>query len=406
MFPRLLALVLVAACALGGSSVALAEGGDDLAKIDDPALVPLREALAEFKQELADLKLACGELLRSRDREEFRDCKARYGELRERYAALRELALELAGQIREWWHRLTEETTKLRHDAEKEEAQRKDRESLGGKGLQEKLRWVENAMLETKVDLETYRGRAQELREQAGGLTAEQSERALELAALWEEKAERLATQLEGLTADRAQLLAAIAEANKPKAKPKPVAKKETPKQPTYSTSWEKYSAKLKDLDAHMADDRRVMADYRKKAADALARASTLTGYVKEQALLEAAKYEHKAADYEKGLVQHERERQDLTKQLANARAKIQSDLSAVDEKIAYKRSEQERSAKAAEEWRAKAGTLTGGDRERALEKAAHFEASAKEWAGHIASLVKDRQALAAVLERASALAN
>ena len=86
--------------------------------------------------------------------------------------------------------------------------------------------------------------------------------------------------------------------------------------------------------------------------------------------------------------------------QLAKQRAKLEEQLKQVDATLAYKQGLLKQSLDAAAEYRAKAATLTGADRDRYLAKAAQADKDAAQWAGYVKDYTAQHESLVAQLAK------
>jgi hypothetical protein len=86
--------------------------------------------------------------------------------------------------------------------------------------------------------------------------------------------------------------------------------------------------------------------------------------------------------------------------ELAKKRKAIESQLAQVASTIAYKQELLKRAQAAAAEYRTKAATLTGAERERALAKAAQADQEAAQWTAYLQQLAAQRDQLTAALAK------
>jgi hypothetical protein len=91
--------------------------------------------------------------------------------------------------------------------------------------------------------------------------------------------------------------------------------------------------------------------------------------------------------------------------ELAKKRGKLQEQLKQVDATLAYKQGLLKQSADAAAEYRAKAATLTGADREKYLAKAAQADKDAAQWAGYVKDYTAQHNELVAALAKLGTVA-
>src|SRR5256885_2366989 len=86
--------------------------------------------------------------------------------------------------------------------------------------------------------------------------------------------------------------------------------------------------------------------------------------------------------------------------QLAKQRAKLEEQLRSVDATLAYKQGLWKQSVDAANEYRAKAATLAGTDRDRYLAKAAQADKDAQQWQGYVKDYMAQHDQLTAQLAK------
>ncbi len=345
---------------------ASAESGGGAA---DPELTALRVAIADFKNSLVGLREACAH---ARERAVAEECRVRYAELRREYRVLKDEAMALARRASEWRARSRDEAARFANEQAKEDAQQQELAGLKGKSLQAQLRWVENHMLELRVDMDLFQQRAKEARAAAEHLSGQAHDEAVAIAERWERKAAAYADELKRGESQRQSLLAAVQSA---KSAPKE-AKQDAPKG---APGYDKLAFKLKALEEHLAQDR---ADLE---------AARGAGDTEKVALLE------------KGLVEHEAERAELLRQLASAKEyakdKLTSELKSLDDVIAYKRGEQAKADAMAKAMRAAADQVSGPARDEFLAKAAKYDAAAKEWAALAEKYEAERKQLHTMLD-------
>src|SRR2546428_11402373 len=123
-------------------------------------------------------------------------------------------------------------------------------------------------MLQLEVDLDLVQQRAKDARAQGEQLTGDAREEALAIAEKWEHQAADYAHELKKAEAQRQSLLAAIANANKPKAEPRK----------TFVGDAEKLAKQLKSLDDTIAYKRSKIAELKDLLAYKLAQADATTG--------------------------------------------------------------------------------------------------------------------------------
>jgi hypothetical protein len=93
------------------------------------------------------------------------------------------------------------------------------------------------------------------------------------------------------------------------------------------------------------------------------------------------------------------------TDELAKKRAKLEEQLKSVDSTLAYKQGLWKQSVDAANEYRAKAATLTGADKEKYLAKAAQADKDAAQWAGYVKEYMSQHERLVAELAKLGTVA-
>jgi hypothetical protein len=86
--------------------------------------------------------------------------------------------------------------------------------------------------------------------------------------------------------------------------------------------------------------------------------------------------------------------------QLAKQRAKLEEQLKQVDATLAYKQGLWKQSVDAANEYRAKAATLTGADRDKYLAKAAQADKDAAQWGNYVKDYMAQHEQLRAELAK------
>jgi hypothetical protein len=86
--------------------------------------------------------------------------------------------------------------------------------------------------------------------------------------------------------------------------------------------------------------------------------------------------------------------------QLAKQRAKLEEQLKQVDATLAYKQGLWKQSVEAANEYRAKAATLIGADRDRYLVKAAQADKDAAQWQNYVREYTAQHESLVAQLAK------
>jgi hypothetical protein len=86
--------------------------------------------------------------------------------------------------------------------------------------------------------------------------------------------------------------------------------------------------------------------------------------------------------------------------QLAKQRAKLEEQLKQVDATLAYKQGLWKQSVDAANEYRAKAATLIGADRDKYLAKAAQADKDAAQWQNYVREYTAQHESLVAQLAK------
>jgi chromosome segregation ATPase len=141
----------------------------------------------------------------------------------------------------------------------------------------------------------------------------------------------------------------------------------------------------------YVADTKQQRIDAAKqKEADAKAKLEQ--AQKEEQARQEQAKKDAQKA------VQTPKPAQSPTDQVAKKRAQLLEQLKQVDATLVYKQGLFKQSTDAAAEYRAKAATLTGADRDRYLAKAVQADKDAAQWAGYVRDYTAQHDQLVAQL--------
>jgi hypothetical protein len=135
------------------------------------------------------------------------------------------------------------------------------------------------------------------------------------------------------------------------------------------------------------------------KQKDAEAKAKLEKAQHEEQARQDAAKQEQAKKDAAKKAAE-QKPVFSPADQLAKQRAKLEEQLKQVDATLAYKQGLWKQSVDAANEYRAKAATLTGADRDRYLAKAAQADKDAAQWANYVKDYLAQHEALVAQLAK------
>jgi chromosome segregation ATPase len=134
------------------------------------------------------------------------------------------------------------------------------------------------------------------------------------------------------------------------------------------------------------------------KQKEAEAKAKLEKAQKEEQARQDAAKQEQAKKDAAKKAAEQKPVSQ--ADQLAKLRAKLEEQLKQVDATLAYKQGLWKQSVDAANEYRAKAATLTGADRDRYLAKAAQADKDAAQWASYVKDYTAQHESLVAQLAK------
>ena len=340
--------------ALAGAASANDGATSGTGNLQDPDLAALKQAVDEFRTQLAALADTCALSRESADATAAKDCAAQYAALREEFKKLKQAALALVRQQHEWVKRSQQESERLKKEAEKVEAAKRDEESLKAKGLQDKIKWIDDRLLQDKADMEAARQHAKEVRDAASGLTGDKLEDANAIAAKWDEKAAQYAAEIERLTALRQQLVAAL---NAPKAcasNTSTCAKKEPKACASHTSSCEttreKLTQQLKSLDETIAYKRSKIAELQDLLAYKLAQADATTGEEREHWLELAAGVREEIAQWTGYLNDLLRQREELVKKINSAPsdtkacaqttsscADLARQLKSIDELVAYK---------------------------------------------------------------------
>jgi hypothetical protein len=212
------------------------------------------------------------------------------------------------------------------------------------------LKWIDDRLLQDKVDMEAAKQHAQDARDAAAGLSGDKQEDALAAAEKWDEKAAQYADDIKRLTALRSQVVAS----QQPKAdKPKTVCASNTtscqPKTACVSTttscqtSREKLTQQLKSLDDMIAYKKQKIADLQDLLAYKLAQAEATTGEERDHWLALAQGVREEIDQWTGYLNDLLKQREDLVRKInaapttSTARDELTRQLKSLDDLIAYK---------------------------------------------------------------------
>jgi hypothetical protein len=322
----------------------------------DPDLTALKQAVDEFRAELATLADVCALTKETADAAAREDCAARYAALRAEFKKVKQAALVLVRNQREWAKRSKQEAEQLKKETEKVDAAKHDEDSMKSKTVAEKIKWVDDRLLQDKADMEAALQRAKDAREAAAGLTGERLEDAKAVAAKWDEKAAQYAEDIKRLTAMRQQLVAAQ---NSPKAcaSNTSACAKKAPKAcvstgtTSCGTAREKLAQQLKSLDETIAYKRGKLADLNELLAYKLAQADATTGEERQHWLDLAQGVREEIAQWTGYLNDLLKQREELVKKLngtpvsdtkacamtTTSCADLARQLKSIDDLVAYK---------------------------------------------------------------------
>jgi hypothetical protein len=135
------------------------------------------------------------------------------------------------------------------------------------------------------------------------------------------------------------------------------------------------------------------------KQKEADAKAKLEQAQKEEQARLDQAKNDQAKNDQAKKAAEQKPVTYP-TDQLAKQRAKLEEQLKQVDATLAYKQGLWKQSVDAANEYRAKAATLAGADREKYLGKAAQADKDAAQWQNYVKDYMAQHDSLVAQLAK------
>ncbi|HEV2249126.1 MAG TPA: hypothetical protein VGT60_01285 [Candidatus Limnocylindria bacterium] len=135
------------------------------------------------------------------------------------------------------------------------------------------------------------------------------------------------------------------------------------------------------------------------KHKEAEAKAKLEKAQQEERVRQDAAKRERTETDAAKKAAE-QKHVASTTDQLAKQRAKLEAQLNQVDATLAYKQGLWKQAVDAANEYRAKAATLVGADRDRYLAKAAQADKDAAQWAGYVKDYLAQHESLVAQLAK------
>jgi hypothetical protein len=135
------------------------------------------------------------------------------------------------------------------------------------------------------------------------------------------------------------------------------------------------------------------------KQKESEAKAKLEKAQQEEHARQEAAKQEQAKKDAAKKAAE-QKPVMSTADQLAKQRSKLEEQLKQVDATLAYKQGLWKQSVDSANEYRAKAATLTGADRDRYLAKAAQADKDAAQWANYVKDYMAQHESLVAQLAK------
>ena len=272
--------------ALAGAASANDDATTGTGNLQDPDLSALKQAVDEFRTKLATVAETCALTREGGDAAAAKDCAAQYKALRAELKKVQQAALALVRNNREWAKRSKQETEQLKQETEKVDAAKHDEAAMRSKSLPERIKWIDERLLQDSAGADAARKHAQDARDTAAGLAGDRLADANEVGAKWDETAARYVAEIKRLTALRAQLVAAQ---NAPKAcashtstcvkEPKACASNTS----SCATTREKLTQQLKSLDETIAYKRAKLADLNQLLAYKLAQADATTGEERDQ---------------------------------------------------------------------------------------------------------------------------
>ena len=287
----------------------------------------------------------------------------KYAALRAEFKQLRQAALVLVRNQHRWAERSKQEADQLKKEADKVDAAKRDEGTLDSKAAADKLKWIDDRLLQDKVDMAAAKQHAQDARDAAARLSGGRQEDALAVAAKWDERAAQYADDIARLTTLRAQVVASprpkvakpktACASNTTSCQPKTVcASNTTSCQPktvcastttSCQTSRDKLTLQLKSLDDTIVYKKEKIADLRDLLAYKLAQAAATTGEERDR-WLELAQGVREEIDQWTGYLNDLlKQREDLVKKInaapstSAARDELNKQLKSLDDLIADK---------------------------------------------------------------------
>ena len=346
--------------ALAGAASANDGGTGNL---QDPDLVALRQAVDDFRTKLATLADNCALSKETAEATAAKACHEQYAALRAEFKQLRQAALVLVRNQHRWAERSKQEADQLKKEADKVDAAKRDEGTLDSKAAADKLKWIDDRLLQDKVDMAAAKQHAQDARDAAARLSGGRQEDALAVAAKWDERAAQYADDIARLTTLRAQVVASprpkvakpktACASNTTSCQPKTVcASNTTACQPktvcastttSCQTSRDKLTLQLKSLDDTIVYKKEKIADLRDLLAYKLAQAAATTGEERDR-WLELAQGVREEIDQWTGYLNDLlKQREDLVKKInaapstSAARDELNKQLKSLDDLIADK---------------------------------------------------------------------
>ena len=320
---------------------------NETGNLPDPDLAALRQAIDDFRTQLATLADACALAKTSTEATAAKDCASQYAALRTEFKQVKQAALVLARNQREWAKRAKQAADELKKEADKVDAAKQEEDGLRAKGLQDKIKWIDDRLLQENADMEAAQQHAQDARDAAAGLTGEKQDEANAMAAKWDEKAAQYAADIKRLTALRQQLMAAL---NAPKGCTSNVGSTCGEKKACASNSGtscttlhDKLAAQLKSLDEKIAYKKQKLAELKNLLAYKLSQADVTSGDEREHWLDLAKEVQDEIDQWTGYLTELLKQRAELVQRLnatpaTAVRDELQRQLASLDELAAYKR--------------------------------------------------------------------
>ena len=353
--------------ALAGAAAAHEGATTGTGTLADPDLVALKQAVDEFRTQLAAIADACA-LTRDADAAAVTDCASRYAALRAEFKKLKQAALVLVRQQHEWAERSKHESDQLKKETEKLDSAKREEDSTRSRSLPDKIKWVDDRLLQDKADLEAAQQHATDVREAAAGLSGDKLEDANAVAAKWDERAAGYAAEIKRLTALRRQLVAALQNPKACTSNTSSCVKKEPTVCALHTSSCgslrDRLEQQLKALDSTIAYKRQKIADLKELLAYKLAQANATTGEEHDRWLELASGVQREIAQWNGYLTDLLEQREDLVNKVnstpaASLRDELTGQLKSLDDLAAYKRQKIAEAAAAGDqdavaEWTAK----------------------------------------------------